>query len=117
MNIVRNLAGDFAQHVVREFGIEAESDDAKAYLVGQLAENISGRVLLEATKLIPDEKQVEFSALAEGTDADAIERFLAPYIPDFQSFVRSETHKEIERTKAYMFERLEAPATGEGQCK
>ncbi len=115
MNIVRNLAGDFAQQVVREFGLEGEADDAKAYLVGQLAENISGRVLLDATKLIPDEKRVGFSALAEGTDADAIERFLAPYIQNFQSFALSEAKKEIERTKAYVLESSEAAVTGGGQ--
>ena len=115
MDVIQNLIGDFAQQAVREFGIEAESDDTKAYLIGQLAENISGRVLVEASKLIPDDKRAEFSALTEGSDVDAIVHFLMPYIADFQGFVQTEAQKEIEQTKSYMLEESEAAVTGGGQ--
>ena len=104
MDLASTFGPNFVEKIVHEFGIESESDDAKAYLIGQLAENISGRMLLEARKLIPEEKQDEFRTLIEKTEASAIERFLATYISDFQSFVRTEAQKEIERTKTYMLE-------------
>ena len=36
--------------MIQEFGIEEESDEAKAYLLARLAENISGRTLFELSK-------------------------------------------------------------------
>jgi len=115
MNIPNVFGPDLVEKIVRDFGIEGEAEEAKKYLLGQLMENISNRVLFEAKKLVPTEKLTEFTELVEGSDADAIERFLAPYISNFQSFALSEAQKEIEQTKSYMLEESEAAVTGGGQ--
>jgi|SRR3989344_6162231 len=104
MDIQTMLENEFAQKIAREFGVEGESDETKKYLLGQLMENIAGRVLLEALKNIPEEKRAELTVLAEEGGHDAIADFLEPYIPDFQGFVRAEAQKEIEQTRAYMLE-------------
>ena len=114
MDIQTMLTDDFTQKVIREFGIAGESDEAKAYLLAQLGDNIAGRVLLETQKMLPEGKRAEFNALVDGSP-DALVAFLQPYIPDFSQFVQTEAQKEIERTKEYMLEETEMAVTGGGQ--
>jgi len=115
MDIQNWLKNDFIARSVNAFGISAETAETQAYLVDQLMENISGRVLLETVRMLPEDKRPEFNALAEGNDADAIVRFVTPYIADFSGFVQAEAQKEIEQTRAYMLEESEIAVTGGGQ--
>jgi len=115
MDLQNWLGNDFVRQTVRTFGIDAELDETKAYLVDQLMENISGRVLVETARTLPADKRAEFTALAEGNDSDAVVRFVTPYIADFEGFVRAEAQKEIEQTRAYMLEESETSVTGGGQ--
>lgn len=115
MDIQNWLKNDFIAQCVNSFGIGSEPAEAQAYLLDQLMENISGRVLLETERMLPADKRAEFTALAEGNDSDAIVRFVTPYIADFQGFVKAEAQKEIEQTRAYMLEESEIAVTGGGQ--
>lgn len=102
MDIKDLLKDDLAQVVIREFGIESESDEAKAYLIGKLGENIMGRVMLGVHDVLPETKRKEFETLLESGNPAALEKFIYPYIPNFDLFVQEEAQKEISRTKEYM---------------
>jgi|CXWL01.1.fsa_nt_gi hypothetical protein len=115
MNLQDLLKDEFAQKVIREFGIEGEADETKAQLLAQLGENISGRILLKVSKILPADKRAEFEALVEGDNPEALRHFLSPYVEDFGALAQAEAQKEIERTKAYMLEESELAVTGGGQ--
>jgi hypothetical protein len=115
MNIDGILKDDLTQKLIREFGIEGESAETKASLLAQLGENISGRVLLEATKKVPEDQREAFFATIETSDLNSVKQFLQLYVSDFEQFVREEAQKEIERTKTYMHEEMETATTGGGE--
>lgn len=102
MNIKDILKEDLAQAVIKEFGLEGESDEAKAYLIAKLGENIMGRIVLSVHTVLPPKRRPEFEQLLEAGDPAALEKFIYPYIPNFDLFVQQEAQKEIARTKEYM---------------
>lgn len=102
MDIKDILKEDVAQEIIREFGIEGESDEAQAYLIAKLGENILGRVILEIHGILPAARRSEFQALVERGDPVTLEKFIHPFIPNFDMFVRGEAQKEIVRTKDLM---------------
>ena len=102
MDIKDMLKDDLAQQVIKDFGIENESDEAKAYLIAKLGENIMGRIILEVHNVLPPARRKEFAAHIEKGDPAALEKFIYPYIPNFDLFVQQEAQREMARTKEHM---------------
>ena len=96
------LGSDFAQTLVKEFGIEGESTETQARLVAQIGESVFARIVLEILTILPPDKHAGFDALIGTGDPDALHAYIAPHIPDFDLFVRETAQKEIEHIKADM---------------
>ncbi len=115
MDIKDILNDETTQAVLREFSLEDASDDERARFLAGLGENIMGRIMIEVLKILPEPRRAEFDELMGGGDPEALEKFIYPYIPNFDLFVQQEARKEIDRTKEYMQEDLESAITGGGQ--
>lgn len=111
MDIKDILNDEMTQEVLLEFGLENASDDAKARLLAGLGENIMGRIMIEVLKVLPEARRAEFDDLVGRGDPEALEKFIFPYIPNFDLFVQQEAKKEIDRTKEYMRQDTKVAAT------
>jgi len=96
------LKSDMAQTVIKEFGIEGESEESKAYLIAKLGENILGRIMLEAINNVPNSEHTRYKQLVESGDIQAFQTFILRYIPDFTRFAEQKAREEIARTKSFM---------------
>lgn len=102
MDLKNILNDEMTRAVLRDFGLENASDEAKARLLAGLGENIMGRVMIEVLKVLPEARRPEFDELIGRGDPEALEKFIFPYIPNFDLFVQQEARKEVDRTKEYM---------------
>lgn len=115
MDIKTILNDELSHEVLREFGLESASDEKKARFLEGLGENIMGRIMIEVLKVLPEARRAEFDELIGSGDPAALEKFIFPYIPNFDLFVQQEAKKEIDRTKEYMRQDMKVTATGSGQ--
>ncbi len=101
MDIKDILNDEMTQAVLREFALENASEDERSRFLAGLGENIMGRIMIEVLKVLPEQRRAEFDELVGSGDPEALEKFIYPYIPNFDLFVQQEARKEIDRTKEY----------------
>jgi hypothetical protein len=96
------LTNNFLRRVIETFGLEKESDEAKALLIARLCKNIAARVQSEVSAKLSPEQQKEFEVLLKGEDTRTIEQFISSHVGDFKKFVQEVAQKEVEKTKVRM---------------
>ena len=101
MDIKDILNDEMTQAVLREFALENASEDERSRFLAGLGENIMGRIMIEVLKVLPEQRRAEFDELVGSGGPEALEKFIYPYIPNFDLFVQQEARKEIDRTKEY----------------
>ena len=88
------LEDDVGKIAMRELGIESDTPEAQAAVMNLIGETLFNRVLLEILKKLPHSTHDEFDKLMDG-EPQPLDEFLHANIPDFDSFVEQEAHKEL----------------------
>ncbi|MEK7628818.1 MAG: DUF5663 domain-containing protein [Patescibacteria group bacterium] len=104
MDINTILKEDMVQALLKEFRLENASSDTQAYFLSRMGQNIVNRLTLETLRVLPEDKRPAFDELVGKGDAEAIQKFIYPYIPNFDQFVQEEVRKEVARTKGFLAE-------------
>lgn len=94
------LSDDFAQHVVRELGLEDDTTEVQAHIISKLGLVIGQRVLIEVFKRIPEGVRDDVEHLIGEGDAHALHSLLSNHIPKLDALIHNEAQKELALLKA-----------------
>lgn len=100
-NIIKEILGEeFAQTIIRDLGIEADTAEEQADFLAMLGGNIMSRIVWELIKAVPVTDHQALKDCMEHGDIDALKAIAAPYVIDVDTFARREAEKEYETIKA-----------------
>lgn len=90
---------EIQKEILVELGLESAPPKIREQIVSQLGENIMNAVLLALLDKLPEDARASFADLSERGDDAGARAILEAHIPNVDSVITVEIHKELELFK------------------